>query len=332
MHADQRRPAPARNGFSAADRAAGRWQECGMAANSLDPSVVVPTNPAWRGIVAVEHLRQPPEEARDFRIDALTVILHLGPPHTLSWGLAGASRRDTLVTAGSLSLLTAGARLGWCRRQATEALVAVLEPSFVAGLADRSARDGATEFLSLVAFDDQAIAGILRAMQSAMRDRGATSRLYGESLATALVSHLLGHYMARPATPKSPAGGLPEARLRRVLDYIETHLGEDTSLQQLAGLVHLSADHFAVLFRQSVGLPPHRYVLERRIARAKQLLSAPQLSLAEIGYALGYTSQPHFITMFRKLTGVTPGAYRKLTGRNPVGWSTVAYSGFREGP
>lgn len=324
MHADQRRPVPARNGFSAADRATGRWQDCGMAADGLDRRVVVPTNPAWRGIVAVEHRRQPPEEVRDFRIGALTVILHLGPAHTLSWGLAGADRQDTLVPPGSLSLLTAGARLGWCRRQPTEALVAVLEPSFVAGLADRSARASSAEFLNLAAFDDQAIAGILRAMQSAMRDRGATSRLYGESLATALVSHLLSHYTTRPATPKSPTCGLPEARLRRVLDYIETHLGEDTSLQQLAGLVHLSADHFATLFRQSVGLPPHRYVLERRIARAKQLLSAPQLSLAEIGYALGYTSQPHFITMFRKLTGMTPGAYRKLTVRNPVGWSSVA--------
>ena len=117
-----------------------------------------------------------------------------------------------------------------------------------------------------------------------------------------------------------------------MLDYIEAHLGEDTSLRQLAELARLSPDHFATLFRQSIGLPPHRYVLERRIARAKELLAGDQLSFAEIGYALGYTSQPHFITMFRKLTGITPGGYRRLGRREPVAQATAAYSGFREDP
>jgi hypothetical protein len=83
-----------------------------MAAHGPGRSVVVPTNPSWRGIVAVEQLRQPPEEVGDCRIEALTVTLHLGPLHTLSWGLAGASRQDTLVPPGSLSLLAAGSLSG----------------------------------------------------------------------------------------------------------------------------------------------------------------------------------------------------------------------------
>ena len=116
------------------------------------------------------------------------------------------------------------------------------------------------------------------------------------------------------------------------LDYIEAHLGEDTSLRQLAELVRLSPDHFAALFRQSIGLPPHRYVLERRIVRAKELLAGDRLTLAEIGYALGYTSQPHFITMFRKLTGMTPGAYRKVGRHKHAAQGVAAYSGFPEDP
>ena len=121
--------------------------------------------------------------------------------------------------------------------------------------------------------------------------RCARSRLYDEALATALVSHLLSHYVVRPIKREQPTEGLPVGRLRRVLDYIEAHLGEDTSLRQLAELLRLSPDHFATLFRQSIGLPPHRYVLERRVARAKDLLARSPLSLAEIGYALGYTSE-----------------------------------------
>ena len=129
-------------------------------------------------------------------------------------------------------------------------------------------------------------------------------------------------HSALPIKVDSPRGGLPLARLRRVLEYVEAHLGEDTSLRQLAELARLSPDHFATLFRQSIGLPPHRYVLERRIARAKELLAGDQLSLAEIGYALGYTSQPHFITMFRKLTGLEESA-RLLASRIRVA-KTVA--------
>lgn len=330
MHADQRRPIPPRNGFAGLDLAAEGRRTDSVIAHGLHRNVLVATNLTWEGIVEVEQQRLPPEEIRDFQVRAHTITLHLDPPHSLSWGLTGASRQNTLVPVDSLSLFTAGARLGWCRKQATEALVVTLDARFVAGLADRSAHGAKVEFLNLVAFDDPAITYILRAVQAAMRKRCSTSRLYGESLATALVSHLLSHYAALPLNLKSPTGGLPEVRLRRVLDYIEVHLGEDTSLRQLAEVARLSPDHFATLFRQSVGMPPHRYVLERRIARAKELLASMQLTLTEIGFALGYTSQPHFITMFRKLTGMTPGAYRRLTGRKSGGRHAAVFSSFRE--
>ena len=104
--------------------------------------------------------------------------------------------------------------------------------------------------------------------------------------------------------------GLSPARLRRVLDCIEAHLGENMSQRRLADIAQLSMDHFAQLFRHSTGLPPHRYVLQRRIARAQELVAERRLSLAEIGYELGFPSQAHFTTMFRRLVGTTPGAYR----------------------
>lgn len=105
-------------------------------------------------------------------------------------------------------------------------------------------------------------------------------------------------------------GGLTPVQLRRVLDHIEADLGEDTSLRRLAELVRLSPHHFARAFKQSTGLAPHRYVLQRRIARAKEMLSDRQLSLAELGQSLGFASQAHFTTTFRAETGTTPGAYR----------------------
>ena len=89
-------------------------------------------------------------------------------------------------------------------------------------------------------------------------------------------------------------------RLRRVLEHIEAHLGESIPQRRLAGIAQLSMDHFARLFRHSTGLPPHRYVLQRRIARARELVSDRRLSLAEIGYDLGFPSQAHFTSMFRR--------------------------------
>jgi transcriptional regulator GlxA family with amidase domain len=118
-----------------------------------------------------------------------------------------------------------------------------------------------------------------------------------------------GSPMAR--TPGlNQAQGLLPVRLRRVLDHIEAHLGESITQRRLAGIAQLSVDHFARLFRHSTGLPPHRYVLQRRIARARELVADRRLSLAEIGYELGFPSQAHFTAMFRRLVGTTPGAYR----------------------
>ena len=332
MHLDWHQPTPHQKGASGTGCHAEQLRTGGTVMHGLRRDVVLRAAPSWEGIVEVEQHRAPPEEISDFQVTRHTIILHLGPPHLLAWGLTGATRQCTFVPVDNLTLITAGTRLGWRCDQAIEALVVALDRQFVSALAHRSAQGKDVEFLNLVAFEDTAITHILRAMQTALRERCSASRLYGESLTAALVSHLLGYYSAPPIKLDNPTGGLPPARLRRVLDYIEAHLGEDTSLRQLAELVRLSPDHFAALFRQSIGLPPHRYVLERRIVRAKELLAGDRLTLAEIGYALGYTSQPHFITMFRKLTGMTPGAYRKVGRHKHAAQGVAAYSGFPEDP
>jgi PAS domain S-box-containing protein len=106
-------------------------------------------------------------------------------------------------------------------------------------------------------------------------------------------------------------GGLPPVRLRRVLDHVENYLDGDTSLDTLARLARLSPNHFSELFKHSTGQSPHQYVLRRRISRAQELLAENQLSLADIAYTLGFPSQAHFTTTFRRLVGTTPGAYRQ---------------------
>jgi AraC family transcriptional regulator len=94
--------------------------------------------------------------------------------------------------------------------------------------------------------------------------------------------------------------------LRRVLEYIEAHLEQDLLLRDLAKVADLSPYHFARTFKRSVGSSPHRYVLRRRIERAKYHLAAGELSLAAVALACGFGSQSHFTAHFRAATGLTP--------------------------
>lgn len=106
------------------------------------------------------------------------------------------------------------------------------------------------------------------------------------------------------------AGGLPWAKVRRVAEHIDANLGRDLRLAELSRLVHMSPFHFARLFRRTTGVPPHRFVMLRRIDRAIGLLDEQGSSVAEIARLVGFRTPRHFRTVFRRLTGLTPSEYR----------------------
>jgi AraC family transcriptional regulator len=106
-------------------------------------------------------------------------------------------------------------------------------------------------------------------------------------------------------------GGLSGWQQRRVSDYIDAHLGESLRLSTLADLVDLSPFHFARAFKQSFGVPPHRYHVGRRIARAKQLLDARTHSVTAIARDLGFAETSSFSATFRRVTGMSPMRYRR---------------------
>jgi transcriptional regulator of acetoin/glycerol metabolism/AraC-like DNA-binding protein len=105
-------------------------------------------------------------------------------------------------------------------------------------------------------------------------------------------------------------GGLPPAALRRVREYVEAHLAESIDLAALAGVAGLSLYHFARAFKQSAGVAPHTYLIERRVGRAREMLARTELSLAEIALATGFSDQSHFARHFRQRLGMTPGQFR----------------------
>jgi len=108
-------------------------------------------------------------------------------------------------------------------------------------------------------------------------------------------------------------GGLPPRALRRVREYIETHLEETISIQALADIAGLSMFHFARAFKQSEGVTPHEYLVHCRVQRAKDLLTDSKLALSEIALASRFSDQSHLARRFREHVGVTPSSYRWST-------------------
>jgi AraC family transcriptional regulator len=137
-----------------------------------------------------------------------------------------------------------------------------------------------------------------------------SGHLYGESLATALSSYLLQQH-STSIIIEDFTGGLPKYKLSNVLAYINDNLERDLTLTELKSVVQMSAYHFSRLFKQSTGLTPHQYVINCRIERAKVLLAQKKLSITEICECLGFRNPSHFTALFRKLTTMTPKAYRE---------------------
>ncbi|MFC6339556.1 helix-turn-helix domain-containing protein [Pseudomonas sp. CCM 7891] len=135
-------------------------------------------------------------------------------------------------------------------------------------------------------------------------------RLLTSSLAHEMLSHtLLSQVGLREGLRLK--GGLAAHQRRQLVEYIDQQLADPISLGQLAGMCALSEYHFARMFRESFGLPPHQYLLARRVSRARELLRGSSLALSEIALACGFSSASHFTNRFRQAMGATPGEYRQ---------------------
>ena len=130
-------------------------------------------------------------------------------------------------------------------------------------------------------------------------------------MANVLAVHLLRDASAPRRTARRTDSPLPRGKLRAVVEYIEEHLDTGLTLEQIAAVAHLSPYHFARQFRAVTGMPPHQYVIARRVELAQQLLRDGELTLAEVAAGAGFSDQSHLSHHFRRVVGVTPGRFRR---------------------
>ena len=137
-----------------------------------------------------------------------------------------------------------------------------------------------------------------------------SSQLYIDSLANILAVNLLRQHTTKIPTIKTYDGGLPQHQLQQVLDYIDNYLAEDIKLADIAQLLDMSQFHFGRLFKQSIGLSPYQYLIQQRVERAKKLLKNTDYLIIDIAMECGFNSHSHLTNKFRKMTGMTPKAFR----------------------
>jgi AraC family transcriptional regulator len=160
---------------------------------------------------------------------------------------------------------------------------------------------------SLHGIQDTQVQTLIGAMRAELLTQCRTGRIYAESLSLALAACLTKKYSVSEAgMDKRRRARLAPAQLQLIREYIKNNFANNPSLTELAGVAQLSPYHFSRLFKNTMGITPHQYILRERIAESKTLLNSKNMPIAEIALSLGFASQSHFSDVFRKLTGRTP--------------------------
>jgi len=132
------------------------------------------------------------------------------------------------------------------------------------------------------------------------------------SLQDGVAEEVVDAYLGATLAPIEVVGGLPPRRLQRVFSHIREHIAEELSVAELAQVVGMSQYYFSKLFKMSTGTTPHQYVMRERVERAQQHLREGQMPLAQVATQVGFETQSHFTSVFRRLVGTTPKHYRDM--------------------
>jgi AraC family transcriptional regulator len=140
---------------------------------------------------------------------------------------------------------------------------------------------------------------------------GAFGRSYADGISLAITAHLFGAGSDRASTHGPRVSTLSKWRLKRATEYMMANLAEPICLADIAAAAGLSRMHFAAQFRAATGQSPHEYLIRQRVERAQELLLNSRQSLVEIALDVGFKTQAHFTTVFRRFVGETPNVWRQ---------------------
>jgi AraC family transcriptional regulator len=251
------------------------------------------------------------EEFFDYSAPFHVVAFTLKGTATVEWKHGSRFTRFN-AQPGELLITPAGEGNSIRQHQSIEAFVCCLNPILVSTLAAQEWSADSKSIEIVAGFNRDPELWLLgERLAARLRSPIAGSRLFAETLLTQIAIKLLWNYSSLPRQSDANEEKLADPRLRRVIDYLHASFGEEVSLDRLAGVAGLSPNYFLHAFKQTMGRTPHRYLTELRIAKACELLENPHQSIVEISLAVGFSSQSHLTTVFRRFMKTTPAAYRE---------------------
>jgi AraC family transcriptional regulator len=218
---------------------------------------------------------------------------------------------------GTMNLTPANVEGAWRASGPSRAIVLLIPDAFLSRVISEhwEADPRNVEIIPQFLVHDPVIQEVATRLAQEAQSGFPSERPYAESACEFLAHHIIHSYSTLSAPPRA-AGGLPGRRLKAILDYIEENLERPIALRQLGELAGISIRHFERAFRQAIGVPPHTYVVRKRVARAQNLLlSEPGLTIDEIAMRAGFSSSSHLSSTFHRRTGYSPTAFRRIHSR-----------------
>jgi AraC family transcriptional regulator len=270
-----------------------------------DDNVLVSSDSLGWQSITVEYHRLPPLTIPEHKIKGHRLAVNIGAPVRYEWWADGKWQK-TLLRPGEFCLQTNGDTNFPRWWDDFEFLAIAIDPAFISQSFQNSNLT-ALEFRDERGASDSAIAALTQRFRAELLEGSYCGKLYGESLGTTFVRHLLESYSTHPTKLELPKGQLSSWQMKQTIEYVHDNLDTALDLTDLAQQANLSAFHFSRLFKRSLGLTPHQYVLRNRVERAKKLLSLTEsIALADVGLQAGFYDQAHFSKAFKRVVGLTP--------------------------
>jgi AraC family transcriptional regulator len=243
----------------------------------------------------------------------VVVSLHVGTSVAVDCRRGGERHRGTTIH-GDLEIIPPNLAGVWELKSRDTALVIGIKVRVLERVVEESGGDSSQlRIFNRFQARDPQIEHIGWALKAEMETGYLSGRAYTDALATGLAARIVRNHSSSARAPRNMKAAIPGRKLRVVLGYIEDNLERDLGLEEIAAVAGLSVSHFKTLFRKSLGLPPHQYLIRRRVERAATQLRRGKMPIGQIALENGFCHQSHLALHTRRVLGATPRELRNAS-------------------
>jgi len=277
----------------------------------------VTTMPEWGGVAdagPVKFVLHPPLDFElAYQVQEYMIFSPYAPAY-LDISINDGPVRRLMGAAGSAFIVPPGSLVRTRMAEPVEFLCIIVDADHAEGIFQDVARDRVWAPEIIEAFLDAGFASLQQEVRRSLLGDPVVEPAYLRALADAVLARIGCHYAGSAVAVRKSNESISPATLRRILAKIDADLAEDLTVAALAHDAGLSRSHFTRAFQNETGQSPRDFILNRRVARARDLLSSTQIPLADIPSQTGFSSQAHLSSAFKRIVGVSPGRYRQSFG------------------